>query len=66
MWYWNWFISICVHQEGWSSYSQDKARIDFEWGENISEIFPLIQEQARSIVEANQEIVSAFEMKTQS
>jgi Ser-tRNA(Ala) deacylase AlaX len=40
--------------------AQDKARIDFEWGENISKMFPLIQEQARSIVEANQEIVSAF------
>ena len=39
---------------------QDKARIDFEWGENISKIFPTLQEKARSLVEANQEIVSAF------
>jgi len=40
--------------------AQDKARIDFEWGENISRMFPIIEEQARRIVEANQEIVSAF------
>jgi Ser-tRNA(Ala) deacylase AlaX len=40
--------------------AQDKARIDFEWGENISRMFPAIQEEARRIVEANQEIVSAF------
>jgi len=40
--------------------AQDKARIDFEWGENISKMFPIIQEQACRIVEANQEIVSAF------
>jgi Ser-tRNA(Ala) deacylase AlaX len=40
--------------------AQDKARIDFEWGENISKIFPGIQEEARRMVEANQEIVSAF------
>jgi Ser-tRNA(Ala) deacylase AlaX len=40
--------------------AQDKARIDFEWGENISKMFPILQEQARRIVEANQEIVSAF------
>jgi Ser-tRNA(Ala) deacylase AlaX len=40
--------------------AQDKARIDFEWSENISKMFPVIQEEARNIVEANQEIVSAF------
>jgi len=40
--------------------AQDKARIDFEWGENISKMFPVIQEEARRIVEANQEIISAF------
>jgi len=40
--------------------AQDKARIDFEWGENISKVFPVIKEEARRIVEANQEIVSAF------
>jgi len=45
--------------------AQDKARIDFEWGENISKMFPLIQEQARSIVEANQESLALSAMKTQ-
>jgi len=40
--------------------AQDKARIDFEWGENISKIFPALQEEARRIVKANREIISAF------
>ena len=40
--------------------AQEKARIDFEWSENISKMFPVIQEEARNMVEANQEIVSAF------
>jgi Ser-tRNA(Ala) deacylase AlaX len=40
--------------------AQDKARIDFEWGENISKIFPLIQKEALGIIETNQEIISAF------
>jgi Ser-tRNA(Ala) deacylase AlaX len=40
--------------------AQDKARIDFEWGENISKMFPVIQENARRMVETNQDIVSAF------
>jgi Ser-tRNA(Ala) deacylase AlaX len=40
--------------------AQDKARIDFEWGENISKLFPVIQKEALQIIEANQEIMSAF------
>jgi len=40
--------------------AQDKARIDFEWGENISTLFPAIQKEALGIIEANQEIISAF------
>jgi Ser-tRNA(Ala) deacylase AlaX len=40
--------------------AHDKARIDFEWGENISKVFPLIQEEALGIIESNQEIISAF------
>jgi Ser-tRNA(Ala) deacylase AlaX len=40
--------------------AQDKARIDFEWGENISTLFPAIQKEALGIIEANQEIMSAF------
>jgi len=40
--------------------AQDKARIDFEWGENISKVLTIIQKEALGIIEANQEIVSAF------
>ena len=40
--------------------AQDKARIDFEWGENISTVLPVIQKEALGMIEANQEIISAF------
>ena len=40
--------------------AQDKARIDFEWGVNISNMLTIIQKEALSIIEANQEIISAF------
>ena len=40
--------------------AQDKARIDFQWDENISRIFPTLEKEALKIVEANQEIESAF------
>ncbi len=40
--------------------AQDKARIDFEWGENISKVLTIIQKEALGIIEANQEIISAF------
>jgi len=40
--------------------AQDKARIDFKWDENISRIFPALEKEALKIVEANQEIESAF------
>jgi Ser-tRNA(Ala) deacylase AlaX len=40
--------------------AQDKARIDFKWDENISRIFPTLEKEALKIVEANQEIESAF------
>ena len=40
--------------------AQDKARIDFEWGENISKEFPLIKEKALAIVATDQAIISAF------
>jgi Ser-tRNA(Ala) deacylase AlaX len=39
---------------------QDKARIDFKWEGNISRIFPALEKEAHNIIEANQEIVSAF------
>lgn len=40
--------------------ARDKARIDFRWHENISAIFPLIQQQARAIVDADHDIVTGF------
>jgi Ser-tRNA(Ala) deacylase AlaX len=40
--------------------AQNKARIDFEWDGNISKVFPAIQEEARGLIEANQEIISGF------
>ena len=40
--------------------AQDKARIDFEWDQNISKVFPVIQKEVLGMIEANQEIVSAF------
>jgi len=40
--------------------AQDKARIDFEWGGNISNVLTVIQKEALGIIEANQEIISAF------
>jgi len=38
----------------------DKARIDFEWGGNISNILPAIQKEALRIIGSNSEIISAF------
>lgn len=40
--------------------AQDKSRIDFEWDENISTLFPLIKEKAHALIAADQTIVSAF------
>ena len=40
--------------------AQDKARIDFEWDGNISKVLSDIQKEARRIIEANQDITSAF------
>ncbi len=40
--------------------AQDKARIDFEWDKNISAALLLIQKEALGVIEANQEIISAF------
>lgn len=38
----------------------DKARIDFEWPENISKLFPMMQEKAAALIAADHPIVSAF------
>lgn len=43
--------------------SQDKARIDFAWYENISESFPWIGKEFREIIEADLDIISAFSDK---
>ena len=40
--------------------AQDKARIDFEWQENLSALLPLIDKKAAAMIEADREIVSAF------
>ncbi len=40
--------------------AQDKARIDFEWGENISTALPSLQDKALAIIQADHPIVSAF------
>jgi Ser-tRNA(Ala) deacylase AlaX len=48
-----------IHKIG-AHIAQDKARIDFEWGENISKWFPLIQEKALTLIAADHTIVSAF------
>jgi len=40
--------------------AQDKARIDFEWSENVSNVLPVIQKEALGIIGANKEIISAF------
>ncbi len=38
----------------------DKARLDFAWEGNISEVFPLIRQRAAALVAADLPIVSAF------
>ncbi len=40
--------------------SQDKARIDFKWDENISNIFPFLEKEAIKVIESNHAIESAF------
>jgi len=40
--------------------AEDKARIDFEWPENISRLFPMMQERAGALIAADHAIVSAY------
>ena len=40
--------------------AEDKARIDFAWGENVARLFPMMQEKANALVAADRPIVSAF------
>lgn len=41
--------------------AQDKARIDFDWPENIARHFPALKAEAQAIVREDREIVSAYE-----
>ena len=43
----------------------DKARIDFDWGLNISTAFPLLMDKANAIIAANHPIMSAFSDESQ-
>ncbi|MBI5447937.1 MAG: alanyl-tRNA editing protein [Gammaproteobacteria bacterium] len=45
--------------------SEDKSRIDFEWNQNISSFIPELQKAAQTIVDSNQEIISAFSDESQ-
>ncbi len=40
--------------------AEDKARIDFEWNQNISPFINSLQQEAQNIIDSNQEIISAF------
>jgi Ser-tRNA(Ala) deacylase AlaX len=40
--------------------ARDKARIDFKWDGNISSAFPIVKAQALRLVQADEDIVSAF------
>jgi alanyl-tRNA synthetase len=40
--------------------TSEKSRIDFIWENNISEMFPVIEQQAKELIEADKPIISAF------
>jgi Ser-tRNA(Ala) deacylase AlaX len=40
--------------------AEDKARIDFEWPENISKLFLMMQEKAGALITADHAVVSAY------
>lgn len=40
--------------------AQEKARIDFEWEKTISPFIALLQQEAQTIVDSDQKIISAF------
>jgi len=40
--------------------AQDKARIDFLWGESVTSLLPTLHQQAKALIEANHPITSAF------
>jgi Ser-tRNA(Ala) deacylase AlaX len=40
--------------------AQDKSRIDFQWAENIASLFPTLQAESETLINANHPIISAF------
>lgn len=40
--------------------AEEKSRIDFEWNENMTPFIAKLQQDAQLIIDANQEIISAF------
>lgn len=44
--------------------SQDKARIDFTWGESLAPLIPELQAEAQAIIDADLPIISAFSDET--
>ena len=48
-------------QKAGAHISADKARIDFLWSENISVHFPDLLSEAQALIDADREIVSAYE-----
>ncbi len=40
--------------------SEEKARLDFAWGRNISDLFPSVRSQVAHLIEENHQIVSAY------
>jgi Ser-tRNA(Ala) deacylase AlaX len=40
--------------------TEEKARVDFEWEGNISEVFPLLQKRITEIIDSNASILSRF------
>ena len=40
--------------------TSEKSRIDFIWENNISEIFPFLEQKAKELIEADKPIISAF------
>ncbi len=41
--------------------TEDKARLDFIWEGNISEIFPFLEDRARELIKNDLDIISEFE-----
>src|SRR5215204_3287866 len=40
--------------------TSEKSRIDFIWENNISEIFPFLEQKAKELIEADKPVISAF------